>query len=394
MPNKCPACGNNPTPHALAWFSESLTVSLNSLNQVVGKSFLNRLFSRAFESFTYGLIVVFQKLGVLKINTDPNQVAGLRGKVLWEEAARRGIPMHSLVFAGKNTDTYGVTIQEKKFYFSGIPRLSHTSSGSEWWMDDKAVLKNKLQEAGIPVPRGGVFSRYEPLKKMFATLDKPVIIKPRLGSRGRHTTTTIFEEKDLKTAFVSAKQLCYWVILEEHLIGSVYRGTCIDGVLVGVLRGDPPRITGDGVHTIDELVGIKNANRHPDVRDVVLGSEHEAFLARRGFTFSSVLPPGKTIDLLEKIGISYGGYSAEVTDEMHPKTKEYLEAAAGVVGDPILGFDFIIDDIAASPDTQKWGIIECNGVPFINLHHFPIEGKPNNVAQHVWNFVEKNIDTF
>ncbi len=394
MPNKCRACGNNPTPHALAWFSESLTITLNSLNQVVGKSFVNRAFSRGFEWLTTGGILFFKKIGVLKINTDLDEIPGLRGKVLWAEAAQRGIPIHNLVFAGKSTDTYGVVIGKKQLYFSGIPRLPHTPSGSEWWMDDKAILKKKLQKAGIPVARGGVFSSYKPLQKMFETLEKPVIIKPRLGSRGRHTTTNIFEEKDLYKAFKSAKQLCYWVVMEEHLVGSVYRGTCIEGALVGVLRGDPPRVTGNGVHSISELVVEKNAHKHPNVHDVVLGSEHEEFLLRQGFTFDTILPVGTTIDLVEKIGISYGGYSAEVTDVVHSETKRIIEAAAGVVGDPILGFDFIISDIAADPATQKWGIIECNGVPFINLHHFPIEGKSNNVAQHVWNFVEKNIDQF
>ncbi len=394
MPNKCRACGNNPTPHALAWFSESLTLMLNSLNQLVGNSFINRGFSRGFEWFTTGALLFFRKIGVVKINTDPAQIPGLRGKVLWDEAVKRGIPIHTILFAGKGTDTYGVTIGKKQLYFSGIPRLPHTPSGSEWWMDDKAILKKKLQAAGLPVARGGVFSRYSPLVKMFAALEKPVIIKPRLGSRGRHTTTNIFEEKDLYKAFKSAKQLCYWVIMEEHLVGSVYRGTCIDGVLVGVLRGDPPRITGDGIHTINELVVEKNNHKHQQVHDVVLGSEHAEFLARQGHTFDTVLPAGKTIDLIEKIGISYGGYSAEVTAVVHPEIKRSLEAAARIVGDPILGFDFIIEHIADDPTRQKWGIIECNGVPFINLHHFPIEGASNNVARHVWDFVEKNIDQF
>ncbi|KKQ85683.1 MAG: hypothetical protein UT09_C0044G0001, partial [Parcubacteria group bacterium GW2011_GWF2_38_8] len=29
---------------------------------------------------------------------------------------------------------------------------------------------------------------------------------------------------------------------------------------------------------------------------------------------------------------------------------------------------------------QHCGIIECNSLPFIDLHHYPLFGKPNNVA--------------
>ncbi len=64
-----------------------------------------------------------------------------------------------------------------------------------------------------------------------------------------------------------------------------------------------------------------------------------------------------------------------------------LEKAARVVDDPVLGFDFISLDITRDPDTVRWGIIECNAMPFINLHHDPLEGKPVNVAGLLWDYV-------
>jgi cyanophycin synthetase len=221
----------------------------------------------------------------------------------------------------------------------------------------------------------------------FATASKPVIVKPRLGSRGRHTTTFIYTEDQLREAFTIAKQLCHWVVVEEHLVGSVYRGTMIDGRLRGVLGGDPPRVTGDGVKTIAELVTIKNTLKVAPVKDIPVTPVTLDFLARSGYTLGTVLPAGTTIDMTEKIGVSYGGSSYEITDETHPAIKEVLEAAAKVVGDPLLGFDFIIADVTKDPKDQKWGIIECNGVPFINLHHMPLIGKTNNVAQYVWDMI-------
>ncbi len=176
--------------------------------------------------------------------------------------------------------------------------------------------------------------------------------------------------------------------MEEHLIGSVYRGTIINGKARGILGGDPPRITGDGIHTISELIEIKNQNKPAGVKDFTITPVSMEFLARTNYTLDTILSEGTTIDLLEKIGVNYGGSSAEVTNITHPKIFTYLEQAAEVVGDSLMGFDFIIEDISKDPDTQKWGIIECNGMPFINLHYDPIVGETNNVATHVWDMME------
>ena len=66
-----------------------------------------------------------------------------------------------------------------------------------------------------------------------------------------------------------------------------------------------------------------------------------------------------------------------------------FEEAARIIGNPILGFDSIIPDITKSYKQQPCGIIECNGAPFINLHHDPLIGKPINAAKHVWDLFDK-----
>lgn len=388
--SKCVYCGNNPIPHRLNWFNESVSVLMMPLNQALFGGRAGKLIFKSVGSIFSPFLYLLEKTNVITYGAEMSDKTSSRAEVLWTEAKRRGIVMQSLKFFGKENDSYRVQMNGRWIYFSGLPRPEYMPGTGEWWMDDKSLVKKKLIEAGIPVPQGGSFSSYKPLKKMFDALEKPVIIKPRLGSRGRHTTTFIYTEEQLKKAFTIAKQLCHWVVMEEHLVGSVYRGTMIDGKFTGNLRGDPPRVTGDGKHSIRELITIKNNHKHPEIHDVLIKPQMEIFLARTNRTLDDVLPTGLTIDLSEKIGVSYGGNSSEDTPITHPEIITILEAAAKAIGDPFIGFDFIIEHIDRSPHEQKWGIIECNGVPFINLHHDPIEGPSNNVAQWVWNFVEKN----
>lgn len=385
----CPNCGNNPIPHLLSWFNESVTVAMTPINQLVfGNIAGKRFFGYSSKLFT-PLGALFLKSGLATYRSEPSEQTSSRAKVLWEEAKQRGINMESFSFLGRENDSYRARVNGKTIYFTSLPRPEYMPKTAEWWIDDKAAVKERLLKHGLPAVPGGSFSRYRPLKKRFATLRKPVVIKPRLGSRGRHTTTFVYTEDQLKQAFKVAKQLCHWVIMEEQMFGNEYRATMVDGKLSGILRGNPPRITGDGTHTISELIDIKNANRHEKVKPVKVTPHLERFIARSGYTLATILPDGLMIDLLHNIGVSYGGYSAEETHLLHPETKAILEKAAQVISDPMIGLDFIIPDVSASPQTQRWGITEANGVPFINLHHDPVEGS-RNVAAYVWDFVERN----
>jgi len=58
------------------------------------------------------------------------------------------------------------------------------------------------------------------------------------------------------------------------------------------------------------------------------------------------------------------------------------------VGLSVVGFDCIIPDPTKDANSQRWGIIECNSLPFIDLHYFALEGKPKNIAGMIWDMWE------
>ncbi len=80
----------------------------------------------------------------------------------------------------------------------------------------------------------------------------------------------------------------------------------------------------------------------------------------------------------------FNGYTAEMSPITHPKLIATLERAAKIVNDPVIGFDVISTDVTADPDNTRWGIIEANSLPFINLHYEPLEGPSIDIAPYVW----------
>jgi cyanophycin synthetase len=381
----CLYCGNNPIPHFQHKLHESMDIMFEPIRRYFFISSIGKIADKITDLIGLGLFYVLKPLGLIKINTDIDKIIYPRAQVLWEEALRRKIRIEEIKPFNQSIDLYRAHLNGKWMYFMNLPRLETITGSNLNWVDDKYLLKKKLLENHLPVAPGGSFTTLESAIKAFEVLNKPVIVKPRAGSRGRHTTTSVYTVEDLTKAFRVAKQLCHWVIVEEHLFGDVQRGTVIGGKLVGVLGGSPPRVTGDGQHTIAELIKIKDSQRPPKVKEIKV---NPYFMQRAGLTMETILEKDKTVDLSEKIGVNYGGTSYDCTPQTHPDTKAMLEKAGKILNCSILGFDFIIPDITKSYKEQKCGIIECNGAPFIQLHHDPLIGESINAAKYVWDLVE------
>lgn len=392
----CPECGPSPTPHLLSWGTGLLdwifTPSFRLMQKCV--AWLAPVARQLpGDRLAYYAMRLFSKLGIGSMVKELRPDHSLRTRALWEEAERRKIELHEYRFFSERTSELFVARHGKKlFAFDGLPRPRGRASTGLSWMDDKAVVKQRFQAAGIPVPKGGTAVLVKRALELFDEIGGTVIVKPRTGSRSRHTATNISTRSELVAAFYSAQKLCPWVVVEEHLPGSVFRATVIGGKLVGVARRDVPQVTGDGRQTIAELVAAENTHPHRQAGGVytVLPGEAEATseLARQGLTWQSVPQPGQVVTLDWKVNRGAGGVTVDVTDVTHADNVVLFEKIAQVVGDPIIGIDFMIDAMH-EPWHQRvpCGVIECNSLPFIDLHHYPVSGTPRNAAGAIWDLV-------
>lgn len=387
-PNGCAYCGNSPVNHLESYIFQTLSVWSSRSGR--RRSSLRRLSDPLYERFEPLIFRFLAALPGSRFSSDPTKAKTYRSQVVWEEAIRRNIRMEQLVMFGAYTDMYRAHIADRWHYFISLPTPPHMPNGGEDWMDDKYHFKAALAEAGIPVPRIESVTRLTDAMRILPSFGA-VVVKPRAGSRGRHTTVHVSTKEELARAFSCAQALCRYVAIEEYLEGPVCRATVVNGRLAGFFEAHPPRIVGDGVSTISELVERANASKHERVQNIVLNDEHLAFISRHGFTPESVLPEGRALALTHRTGRLFGGYTRELLGKEHPKLRAFAEQAAGVIGAPIVGFDLIIPNPERDPDGQRWGFIEANSLPYIDLHYLPLEGAPSNVAAAVWNLWE--LDT-
>ncbi|GAC1571816.1 MAG: hypothetical protein NVS3B9_0680 [Candidatus Doudnabacteria bacterium] len=333
---------------------------------------------------------VLSKIGVTEIRDWYDDKNSDRAKCLWETAKIRGIKMYEIRFFGQSPELFWSEYRGKKSIFECLPRPLPLSKAF-YWMDNKGIMKEKFNQAGLPIALGAVCTTYSQALEVLNKLAAPVITKPNIGSRSRHTTIHITTPEELKKAFNIAKRLSPWVIVEQELKGTVHRVTLIGGKLIAVMRRDAPFVKGDGASTIKELVEKENLNpkrKGPYFHEIPMDEFANEELQRQGLQWSSVLPLDKLVIVRNNIGRSSGGSNTDLTPLVHPENKILFEKIALSVGDPLIGMDFIIEDV-----TKPWsgqlpcGTIELNSVPFLDLHHFPLYGDPVDASGALWDIV-------
>jgi len=385
----CKDCEPAQEIHIIAYLSVVfgwLDQPLFGLMELVFKNTAEAISDRI--SLPFFKLMNFLKLGYF--SDAPDEHDTYRTKCFWEEAKRRGIKMREF-HLGPIRDGFVAEYKGKTIIFDGLPRPGFKESAALEWMDNKGIMKKKFLKEGLPVARGGVAFTKRKALKIFNEIAKPVITKPNLGSRSRHTMIHINTPEDLMIGFKKAKKLSPLVVIEEELRGYLFRGTLVGEKLVGVVKRDQPEVTGDGVHTLRQLMEEENKRPErngPIFHKIIVDKETEIELKRENITMDDIPEKGKVVTFSQKTSRGCGGTTTEMTDVIHPDNKEMLEHVGRFLNDPLVGVDFIIEDVTKSwREEQHCGIIECNSLPFIDLHHYVMFGKPNNVAGKLWDLV-------
>jgi D-alanine-D-alanine ligase-like ATP-grasp enzyme len=394
---RCADCGPNFVHHRLQYSSarlEWVLLPMVGWTDTIWKKVRPAMRLLPYEKVLVPLFKALDWIGISKIVEHPADEQDGRSKCFWEEAQRRGVEMYKFHFINSSKINKGIfvaNIHGKNIVFDTLPRPGSEHSPSIEWMDDKAVMREKFKVAGLPIARGGCASNFKQALEIFNSIGGEVIVKPRTGSRSRHTTTYITTPEALKIAYDKAKQLSPWVVVEEQLRGLVFRVTVIGGKVIAIMRREPPYVIGDGVHTLQELIVEENkhpARQGPIFHTIELDEEGWGELKRQNLTMESVPESGRFVALGQKIGRGSGGSNSDATENVHPENIKLFEKIGSYLQDPLVGIDFIIEDM-----TRPWqeqmpcGVIECNSLPFIDLHHFPMRGEVRNTASALWDYV-------
>ncbi|MCW3112535.1 MAG: cyanophycin synthetase [Segetibacter sp.] len=254
---------------------------------------------------------------------------------------------------------------------------------------DKEATKKILESADVPVPKGEIIYDEAELIEAIEYVGYPVAIKPVDGNQGKGATTDITTIDDAIEAMKAAKKYSKRVICESSIRGFDFRALVINYKFVAAAMRTPASVTGDGIHTIRQLIDIENrnpkrGNGHQNVLTAIVVDEATMnVLDKKGYTLDTVLSTGEECWLKPTANLSTGGTATDVTDIVHPSNIALFERIARVIGLDICGIDIIATNLSLPIKETGGAVLEVNAAPGFRMHIDPTNGKPRNVAAPV-----------
>ncbi|MDX1485195.1 MAG: N-acetylglutaminylglutamine synthetase [Alphaproteobacteria bacterium] len=298
----------------------------------------------------------------LFLGPQPEADLNIYAQIIVDEARRRGIAvdvedgeagLFRLALGGR-----AISCRESLSDMTSAVALSRC--------DDKRLTRRLLQKAKLNVPDqipGDDAGRI----REFLDTHGSVVVKPARGEMGRGVAVDLTEIDDVMAAVARAGELCDDVIVEQCVEGMDLRIIVIDGEVVAAAVRRPPRVRGDGVHTVIELIAKQSRRREAATggeSTIPLDEDTERCVESHDYQMLDVPDYGETLTVRKAANLHAGGTIHDVTPRLHPDLARAAIRGAEVLDIPVVGFDFIVPD-PARPD---YVIIEANERPGLANH--------------------------
>ena len=260
--------------------------------------------------------------------------------------------------------------------------------------NNKFLTKRILRTHKIAVPKSWLVRTPREAKETILKKNLfPCVLKPARGAHGNRVFANIesLEEFDEVLPLVFAGPGEKDVLIEEFIKGKDYRLLVVGNKVSAVMEKIPAHVIGDGINNIRQL--IRKFNQNPLVGEkyekplcrIRLNGEVKRNLKKQGRKLTYIPQKEERIFLRQNANISTGGIGKDATDEVNHKLKEIAVKATKAIGMVIAGVDIIYDKASNKPY-----VLELNNCPGIDIHHYPVQGQPREVANDIIEFLLKN----
>lgn len=210
---------------------------------------------------------------------------------------------------------------------------------------------------------------------------KKLIVKPADASLSRGLTLDVRSAGALRAAIVRARAVSTTVLIQEQVEGEEVRFVVIDGKVVSALLRRTPRVVGDGISTIAELISQENNERLAlNLAYVTYPSLNNVVIDQSLLTQGEVLARGETMELSRATMIRNGASVYDVFDQVHTSYITCIEKLVLQLDAKFIVVDLFLEDFTRPKNKHNYWFIEFNTSPVLKLCYGCRDGKMFDVV--------------
>lgn len=317
-----------------------------------------------------------EAIAKIKAALKPHAETGVNNFFILQAAHALGIPVF------KPIRSLHVLGSGKKSQWMQSLVTAHTSFLGVQFAQDKQLTASLLRAAGLPGSEHHLVHNEAQALAAANQLGYPIVVKPADADRGAGVAAGLKDAAALPQAYATAFKVSRKVLVERWQAGHTHRLTVQEGQVIRAVRRIAGGVTGDGVHTIAELVNLfqqtpqqqrfsERLGRMP----LALDEEAISLLKEDGLSQDSRPAPGQYIKLRRRDNVNAGGTNEELPVDdpaaIHPDNLQLAIDAARVMRLDFAGIDLITTDIAQSWLDIGALICEVNARPQMGATHQP-----------------------
>jgi D-alanine-D-alanine ligase-like ATP-grasp enzyme len=259
--------------------------------------------------------------------------------------------------------------------------------------NEKDLAYEFCEQHGVCVPR--TKKVYGPIgdEALAAFLGTgPVVVKPNSSSLSWGVTLNIRDEYTLKHAVIDALSFSRVALVQQQIKGEEIRFTVLGGKVKAALLRQTPRVTGDGIATVGELLRAENEVRSqlkmPYVTYPILD---ERLINMDDLDMNRVPAEGEVVELGRGTMVKTGASIYNIVDDIHTSYIDVAEKAATALGARFVVVDIMIQDYTVPKTDDNYAFIEFNSAPVLKLFYSCRDGKQYDIISELGPMIDRAL---
>lgn len=221
---------------------------------------------------------------------------------------------------------------------------------------------------------------------------KKLIVKPSNASLSRGLTVNITSHEALNDAIENARKVSETILVQQQVEGEEVRFTVIDGKVTAALLRQTPRVIGDGVSTVAQLIAAENVERNALKFDYISYPQLDASIIPSAyFTSTQVLEDGEVLELNRATMVKNG---CSIYDVFRDTDVSYVKTVERLVKDLDARFvvvDMFLKDFHTPQTEDNYWFIEFNTSPVLKLYYGCRDGRMFDIAPRLANSIDAGL---